>query len=191
MTIKVSRLGLAAAVIAAGALSILFTGPAMAQFAGEPFTGFTEGTLSIKGAIDEPLFAGRPITPGDEQTTPVQVTNDGSLGVRYAVTSTTTEDALAAALGLTVWRLPVAGTCELPPASTLLYGPAPLGSTTGIDIVGDPAPGAQAGDRTLAAGAAETLCFRVTAPLALGNESQGRGTQPVFGFEAEQLDQNP
>jgi hypothetical protein len=192
MTIKVSRLGLAAAVIAAGVISILFTGSALAQFANDPFDGkFTEGSLSITGRIDEPLFAGRPITPGDEQTTPVIVRNDGTLDLRYAIASKTSEDALAARLLLTIWQADAGSVCNSPPEAGALYGPAPLGSTRGISVIGDPAQGAQAGDRTLASGATETLCFGVTAPLSLDNEFQGRGTQPVFHFEAEQLEQNP
>ena len=192
MTIRLSHLGLSAAVIVAAVTTILFTGTALAQFATEPFHGqFTEGSLSISGSINQPLFAGQPVTPGDRQTTAVTVTSNGSVDLRYAVVSTTSEDILAAELELTIWQAAGEGTCDSRPTPTVLYGPGPLGSTRGINVIGDPAQGSHTGDRTLSGSTAETLCFMVTAPLTLDNTFQGRATQPVFQFDAEQLQQNP
>ena len=73
---------------------------------------------------------------------------------------------------------------------SVLYGPADLGSTMGTNVIGDPATGAQAGDRTLAASGGDTLCFRVELPLATGNAFQGLTTTPSFGFESEQTKNN-
>jgi hypothetical protein len=42
------------------------------------------------------------MAPGDEVTNPITVTNGGSLELRYAVTSTTTENTLAGQLDLTI-----------------------------------------------------------------------------------------
>lgn len=191
MTIRSSHLKLTVAVITIAVASALFTGTALAQFAGDSFgDGFTSGSLSISGAIDQPLFAGHPVVPGDQDVTAVTVQNDGTVELRYAVVSTTTEDTLAARLELTIWQADTGGACASP-TSTLLYGPAALGSMRGITIIGDPAQGGQAGDRTLAAGAVETLCFRVSAPLSMDNRFQGLTTQPSFHFDAEQVDGNP
>ena len=56
---------------------------------------------------------------------------------------------------------------------------------------GNPAAGAQAGDRTLAAAANETLCFRVTLPSGTGNAYQSATTTTTFTFDAEQTANNP
>ena len=59
---------------------------------------------------------------------------------------------------------------------TVLYGAADLGNTVAINLVGDPAQGAQAGDRALLASASEALCFNVKLPLAATNAAQGLTT---------------
>ncbi len=81
--------------------------------------------------------------------------------------------------------------CNTTPPVTVLYGPAELGSTTGIDVIGSPAQGFQAGDRTLAASASDVLCFLVSLPLSTGNSFQGLTTTPTFDFAAEQTKNNP
>jgi hypothetical protein len=120
------------------------------------------------------------------------VSNAGTLQLRYAVTSTTTENALAAQLDLTV-KTGVT-TCTnggFATDGTVVYGPGDLGSTTGVNLIGDPGTGAQAGDRTLNAGANEVLCFRVSLPLATGNSFQGLTTTATVAFVAEQTANNP
>jgi hypothetical protein len=56
---------------------------------------------------------------------------------------------------------------------------------------GSNAQGAQAGDRTLAAGASETLCFRASLPLSSGNGYQNATTTTPFTFDSEQTANNP
>jgi hypothetical protein len=60
----------------------------------------------------------------------------------------------------------------------------------GVDIVDDPAQGAQAGDRVLAPAAGEELCFQVVPP---GDVTTGAGltTTATFTFQAEQTAYNP
>lgn len=65
-----------------------------------------------------------------------------------------------------------------------------VGATT-TNIVGDPTQGAQAGDRVLAGGASETLCFKATLPLGTPNTYQGATTNITFTFNAEQTANNP
>jgi hypothetical protein len=191
MTIRISPLKLTVSVITIAAASALFAGTAFAEFASDPLGDeFINGSLSISGAINEPLFAGHSVVPGDQDMTSVTVQNKGTLDLRYAVVSTTTEDTLAGRLELSIWQADTGAACASP-TSRPLYGPAALGSVSGISIVGDPAQGSQAGDRTLAAGAVETLCFKVSAPLSLDNSFQGLTTQPTFHFDAEQVDGNP
>jgi hypothetical protein len=46
------------------------------------------------------------------------------------------------------------------------------------------------GDRTLAAAAVETLCFRVSLPGATGNAFQGAATTATLTFDSEQTKNN-
>ena len=73
---------------------------------------------------------------------------------------------------------------------TVLYGPGDIGSTLGINLVGDPAPGAQAGDRTLSAAGSEVLCINVSLPLGTGNMYQSLSTTASFNFIGEQTANN-
>jgi len=66
-----------------------------------------------------------------------------------------------------------------------------LGSTTGTNVIGNPAQGAQTGDRTLAASANEILCFNVKLPASTGSSYQGLSTTATLAFQAEQTSNNP
>ena len=74
----------------------------------------------------------------------------------------------------------------------MIYGPGDLGSAAGIDVIGDPTQGADAGDRTLPATGAdnEDLCFNVELPSTTGNAFQGLTTTATFTFAAEQTVNN-
>jgi hypothetical protein len=56
---------------------------------------------------------------------------------------------------------------------------------------GDPQVGANVGDRELAGGASETLCFRVTLPVDTDVLYQNASTSVTFTFSAEQTANNP
>jgi hypothetical protein len=69
----------------------------------------------------------------------------------------------------------------------ILNGPAALAS----GAFGSSAQGAQAGDRSVAAAASETLCFKVELPLATADAFQSATTTATFTFDAEQTANNP
>lgn len=155
---------------------------------------FSSGTISL----DPTKIAGLTLTtsafmPGDAVTDDVVVENNGTGELRYSVsTSSTNADSkgLRDVLTLTVKTVDVTtpGTpCNDFDGTTLVT--SVLGASTAK--VGNPAAGQHAGDRTLAAGAAETLCFRVSLPLATGNAYQGAATTTTFTFDAEQTSNNP
>ena len=164
---------------------------------GTSYAAFTESeqvtanTFST-GTIDLTTAPTSAVAPGDQVTAPLTVTNNGTLDLRYAVSSVTTEDVLAAQLDLTV-KVGVT-TCTdagFGVDGTVLYGPGDLGLIAGVAIFGDPAQGAQAGDRTLTASANEVLCVNVLLPLSTGNASQGLSSTATFTFDAEQIANNP
>ena len=153
---------------------------------------FSTGTIDISTDPTTALVTFSNMAPGDEVTNDITVTNAGSLELRYAVTSDTTEDTLAAQLDLTIKTgVTTCTNVGFGVDGTIIYGPGNLGSTTGTDVIGDPTQGDDTGDRTLAASADEDLCFNVELPSATGNSFQGLTTTATFAFAAEQTANNP
>ncbi len=153
---------------------------------------FSTGNVSLTTSPSTALVTFAGMTPGDQVTAPITVTNAGSLALRYAVTSTTTENVLAGQLGLTIKSgVTTCTNAGFSATGTVVYGSAALGNTTAVNVVGNPTQGSQAGDRTLAASANETLCFNVSLPLATGNTFQSLSTTATLSLQGEQTLNNP
>lgn len=154
---------------------------------------FSSGTLDIATGTASAWLALGTMAPGATVTAPLTITNSGTLELRYAATSTTTENTLAAQLDLTIKTGISAANCttaNFGSSGTTIYGAGDLGSTTGINIIGDPTQGSQAGDRTLAAGASEVVCAQVKLPTGTGNSFQGTSTTATIALAAEQTANN-
>lgn len=155
---------------------------------------FTTGTIDISTAPASALVTFSAMAPGDATTQPLVVSNAGTMALRYAISATATNadaKALKDQLVLTIKTIDVTtpGTpCDNFDGTQLYTGD--LDGTTGA-LVGSNAQGAQAGDRTLAASASETLCFRVSLALSTGNAAQNATTTATFTFDAEQTANNP
>jgi predicted ribosomally synthesized peptide with SipW-like signal peptide len=180
----------AAAVLVAAAMATVMSLALFTDTADVTGNSFSTGTVDISAAPATAVVSLPAMTPGDQDTAPLVVSNGGSLDLRYAMRSTTTENVLAAELVLTVKTGVV--TCDdanwAATGSTLYSGP--LGSVAGTAVFGSPSAGADAGDRVLAPAASETLCVNVTLPLA-STAGEGLTTTATFGFEAEQTANNP
>lgn len=142
---------------------------------------FTSGTIDITSSPTVAFTVGA-MMPGDANTQALTIANAGTGALRYSLTTVAT-NTLGAALTLTVKTLGTScaafdGTSVL--AATALNGAA----------IGNPAQGADAGDRSLAASTSEVLCFRVGLPLATGNAMQGISSSVTFTFDAEQTANN-
>ncbi len=147
-------------------------------------------TVDISVAPTSAVVSYSGMMPGDVVTAPLTVTNAGTAQLRYAVSSTTTENVLAAELDLQI-KVGVT-TCTnggFAADGTSLYGPADLGSTTGINVMGNPTAGSQAGDRTLNAAANEILCIRVSLPSG-STLNSAITTTATLTFAAEQTANN-
>jgi hypothetical protein len=158
-------------------------------------SSFTTGTIILDDVkIDALVLTTSALMPGDSVTDDVVVENDGTAELRYAMTTSSTNPdskALRDALTLTVKTIDVTtpGTpCNDFDGASTLYDAVLGASTAGF---GDPTAGADTGDRTLTAGANETLCFRVSLPSSTGNSAQGATTTTTFTFDAEQTSSNP
>jgi predicted ribosomally synthesized peptide with SipW-like signal peptide len=182
---NVRRAGLILLLAASAALTVGTGASTLAIFtdSANATAAFSAGTVDLTAA-PATVFTANGIYPGDSGIQTVTVGNGGTGTLRYAMsTSATNADGLglAAQLELTI----TAGTC--PGAGGPLYGAAALGSAA----FGNPAQGAQAGDRTLAGAASEDLCFAWSLPTATGNGFQGAATTATFTFAAEQTANNP
>lgn len=174
-----------------GALLSLSVLALFTDTASVPANTFTTGTVDINTAPVSALVTFSDMAPGDQVTNPITVSNAGSLELRYAVTSTTTENVLAAQLDLTIKSgVTTCTNAGFGADGTVLYGPLDLGNTTAVNVVGDPAQGDQGSDRTLAAAGSEVLCFNVSLPLSTDNTFQGLTTTATFDFQAEQTKNN-
>jgi predicted ribosomally synthesized peptide with SipW-like signal peptide len=152
---------------------------------------FTTGTVDIATTPASAVVTMPVMAPGDQVTAPLTVSNDGSLDLRYALSSTTDEDTLAGVLVLTVKT----GVTDCTNAGFAADGSVQyqgqLGSVAGTAVLGDNAPGAQAGDRTLAAATNEVLCLNVELPSSATNAVSGLSSTATFTFDAEQTANNP
>lgn len=182
---NVRRAGLILLLAASAALTVGTGASTLAIFTDstDATAAFSTGTVDLTAA-PATVFTASGIYPGDSGSQSVTVTNGGTGTLRYAMSASATNVdglGLAAQLNLTI----TAGTC--PGAGGPLYGAAALGSAA----FGNPAQGAQAGDRTLAGAASENLCFAWSLPTATGNGFQGATTTATFTFAAEQTANNP
>jgi hypothetical protein len=155
---------------------------------------FTAGSLDIALTPEGPAATAisyANMVPGDSVTQPVTISNVGSVNFRYSMTSVATNPdgrALKDELVFTIKTADAGGGCSSFTGTTVYTGD--LDSTTG-KIIGDPATGAQPGDRTINSPLAETLCFRGTLPTSAGNIYQSATTTATFTFDAEQVANNP
>jgi hypothetical protein len=169
-------------------------------------TGATAGSLMAAGAFSNTwdagsvtLTAGRvdltaaaagaPLTvhgmlPGDRITRELTITNAGTLPLRYAVTSRTTEAVLSARLDMTVKD----GVTHCTDAGfaadgTVPYGPGDAGSVAALPIIGDVSTGQQAGDRTAQPGATQQLCVQLVLPTSTDNSFQSLTTTTTLDVQ--------
>ena len=143
---------------------------------------WTSGTV-VLGVAPATSFTASGIMPGDSGSQTITVSNTGTGALRYAVsTSATNADTKGLATQLTMTIK--AGAC--PGSGGNLYS-----GTLGAAALGSNAPGNQAGDRPVAAGGTDVLCFAWAFPLASGNGFQTASTTATFTFDAEQTANNP
>jgi hypothetical protein len=171
-------LGLTVLTLGAGAFSLaIFTDTAAS-------TGsFATGTIDISSSPSV-AFTVSGMLPGDSHTQGLLVTNGGSAQFRYSMTTAAT-NALGSALVLEVREQ---GT------DCATFDGNPVVTPTALDGAGfgDNTPGADAGDRVLAAFGNETLCFRVSLPQGTNDPLlQGATSDATFTFDAEQVANNP
>ena len=179
---------LTVATLAGGMVSLaVFTGTANV-----PANTFTTGSVIISTNPTTALVTFAAMAPGDQVTAPITVSNDGTLALRYAVSSVATNadtKGLKDQLVLTIKSgVTTCDNANYAATGVQLYS-GDLDSTAG-KLIGDAFTGADPGDRTLASLANEVLCFHVSLPLATGDAFQAATTTATFTFAAEQTKNN-
>ena len=183
-------------IIAVVAVSI--TTGAMAVFTDQqtnPDNVFTTGTVILGIDPATAMFTVSNMAPGDVEYGGLEVDNDGTLELRYAMITTADDTStLDEQLDLTIDVVTDPGvdsiwyTADDVVGEANIYGPDGVLSSA---FFGDPTQGEQAGDRTLALGTSERLRFTATLPLDTDNSYQGDTCTVAFVFDAEQTDSNP
>ena len=132
-------------------------------------------------------FAGM-VVPGDTVTAPLTVSNNGTLELRYAMTTSISGSA-ALSNGLELQIKESVTTCTN--AGFTASGTSDYDSTLAAGALGSTTQGGQAGDRTLSASGSEVLCFQVRLPSTASSTLKGLSTTATFTFAAEQTTNNP
>ena len=146
---------------------------------------FTSGSVEISTSPGNTFITMSNMAPGDTVTDQLTISNDGSLQLRYAMTTVATNvDTKNLRDALTVVIKEKGTSCALFDGDEVYSG------TLADAAIGDPTTGGDDGDRTLDASTSEDLCFKVTLPSdATGPESAA--TTATFTFAAEQTTNNP
>lgn len=148
---------------------------------------FTTGTIDISTTPATALFNVSAMMPGDSVYGQLNVANGGTGQLRYAMTSSSTDDSqhLADAVTLEV-RVKAAGSCASDFTGTSVMASTALSAAA----FGDPTTGADTGDRVLNASASENLCFKASLSSSTDDSYQGASTTTTFTFSAEQTANN-
>jgi len=177
--VSLIAVSLLAACVSLGGLS-LFT-----ESVDNGSNAFTSGSVDISTSPASAFVTMSNMVPGDSVTELLTVTNGGTLELRYAVTTVATNlDSLNLRDALTLTIKTEGTDCATFDGTQLYTG------TLASGAIGNPAQGADAGDRTLAASGSEDLCFKVEFPSS-ATEPEDAATTATFTFAAEQTTNNP
>ena len=190
VVVSILILGVVLAVALIGAIA-LFTDQAT-----NPDNTFSTGTVDLAINPATAMFTVSNMAPGNFTYKGIDLTNSGSLQLRYAMTTTVGGNniTLAQQLDLTIDVVTGAGddtfwyTSDDVVGGANIYGPDGVLSSAAI---GNATQGNQLGDRTLNASGNERLRFKVTLPLDTGNSYQNTTCTVAFVFDAEQTIHNP
>lgn len=150
----------------------------------------SSATLDVEIGSRSVEIIGANLAPGDRAVGAIEVVNDGTLPLRYALVSTASEDPLGRWLAWDLWPAGDPGQCRGSStprdllASRLLLGSAT--PTTELSVLGDVAVGLDPGDRIIEPGSSDTICLAVVFDLDAPDTLQGRRFEQSFTVVAEQ-----
>ena len=178
--------------VAAGLLAMLGLAASALFTSQATVTGnsFTTGSLVLTASPTSAAITLSNMAPGDKVTAPITLSNDGTLDLRYAMASSSTNTDNKNLNGQLVLSIK-SGVTDCTNTGFSGSGTSVFSGSLSAAQFGDPATGQQAGDRALSAGANEVLCFNASLPVDTGNAFQNAATTATFTFDAEQVKNNP
>lgn len=143
---------------------------------------FTSGTVSISASPSTALFTVSDMAPGDVEYAALTISNDGSLELRYDLSTSATDADLKGLAGqIDAEVRKVSSTCD---ATSFDASVDTIAAAAKLDVL------ATASARTLASSASEVACYKVSLPSASGNVYQDATTTATFTFDAVQTANN-
>lgn len=162
------------------------SGATLSGTTGSPGNLFTAGSITLGPMPASALLTASGLKPGDAVSGSLTVSNGGTLSLRYAmVTATTNADGKGLAGQLQLVVREAGSSCEAFDGLEIYNGPLASGA------FGSAVAGAHAGDRALNASTAEILCFRTSLPVSTPAAFELATTTATFAFTAEQTASNP
>lgn len=189
---------LAVLVVAAPtALIALMAGRGSASFGDEELLGrnrLTSATLDIAARPASTALRAENLAPGDVVAGVIELTNDGSIPLAYSVrVDGTIADELAPWITWWFTLRDAGGVCPdgpawagVPASDRIEVAGDTFAEVGTVALVGDPAPGADPGDRVLAVAESELLCVGASLPLGVPNSAQAASALLTFRVDAEQ-----
>jgi spore coat-associated protein N len=149
------------------------------------------GTVDLGVAPASAAWGVGAVAPGWSDTYAIQVNNLGSLGLRYAVTSSSTNVDGKGLAGQLDAAVSTAGSVPACSGADFVTSPLYSGKLSGL-VLGNPAAGQQSGDRAVSAASGEVLCVKLSMPKTVAdNAFQGAETFTTLTFSSEQVVYNP
>ncbi len=191
----VRRTALAAGVLSVAVVSVAGLASSALFTSTDSISGsdFVAGTIDITDNDATFELTNTELAPGTVDFNKIVIDNDGSLGLRYVMTSVSANadgKGLRDQLELTVVATAADASCDA--AAVAAGSPIYTGSLSAAAF-GSTATGADSGDRELAANTSEALCMQVEFPngtAAVDNAFQGSTTSTTLTFDAEQTINN-
>lgn len=159
-----------------------------------------DSTAAVNGAGTQSLELSNinNMAPGDVQYQALEITNSGSLKLRYALTGTSVDTPgpgggeLSDVLDYDIYRVGDSAACSAAGVGSLTPLVSKKIGTAETPLLGDKDSGGQSGDRELAAGSGtEWLCVVTSLPGPVtGNEYAKATTSVTLTFYAEQTRNN-
>lgn len=143
-----------------------------------PAASFIKGNVDVNASLSSTDFNTSNLMPGDVRYEELTISNDGSLDLRYTLTThATNPDGKNLAGQLDAEARKVSRTCD---AASFAAATDTIAPASKLDVV------ASTRERMLGAGTTETVCFRVSMPTSLGNSYQDATTTTTFKIDAFQ-----
>lgn len=146
----------------------------------------SSATVDVEIGLQSVAITAEALAPGDRAVGSIEIRNEGTLPIRYAIVSSITDDPLTAWLSWDLWPASSPTRCaEMPSPSDLLVSGRVLSSATD-SVLGDATVGPDPGDRILDPDTTETMCVGATFDLAAPDAVQNRRLEQQFTVVAEQ-----